>query len=305
MSQLETKGTQAESWVKEFTQEYGILHGTGFSLEKVVPLLADKLQYKLMCARPHIRREFGLANEWIDSIISGRRVTEDREEQTKVAYRLMDLCAATDVMVRIKDNRGVEHLIAIDVASNPDSEQAKLDIIRGKRDPRDAPGFNRNHNLGQVRQALGISKHIVLVINPDHPPDREQLLNQIFAFANQPAKTGSITAWADKEHQQPVSRALTPLDLWQKYSQEASTNSDLQRQIAIAEFVMRDGLAAKLPAILAHDPFTQKIRRDQGEQKARQHIQVIVRAVSTKLNTSKQTQRSPQKDKGKGKEPER
>lgn len=196
MNQPNTKGVKAEEWVKDFAQQYRILNTIPLSLEKVVLLLENQLQYKLALARPHVRKEFGLANEWINSIISGRRVSGNIEEKGKLASKLLDLCVATDTMLRLKDNKGNEHLIAVDVASNPNSEPEKLDIIRGKRDTKDSPGFNRNQNIGQVRQALGITKHLILVINPDNPPAREQLLNTIYAFANQAAKTGSINLYS-------------------------------------------------------------------------------------------------------------
>jgi len=269
-----------------------------------VTLLESQLQYKLILARPYIRKEFGLANEWIDSIVSSKKVSGSIKEKAKLAEKLLDLCAATDVILRLKDNHGQEHLIAVDVASNPNSEQKKLDIIRGKKDPKDAPGFNRNQNIGQVRQMLGITKHLILVINPDNPPEREQLLNRIYAFANQPAKTGSINAWAPTLENQKAIPTQTPQDLWHKYSQEVTTaKSPLQRQIAIAEKALQDGHDAKLPDILACDPFVKQVQREQGTQKARYHISLVINAVTIKMEASKLHEQSPQPDKKRNKGP--
>lgn len=71
MSQNPTKGAKAEIWAKAFAQQYGILDTTPFSLEKVVTLLENQLQYKLVLAKPYVRKEFALTNEWIDSIVAG------------------------------------------------------------------------------------------------------------------------------------------------------------------------------------------------------------------------------------------
>ena len=305
MSRPDTKGTKAEEWVKDFAQQYRILNTVPFSLEKVVPLLESQLQYKLICARPYVREEFGLANEWIDSILSSKRVSGSIKEKGKLAEKLLDLCAATDVILRLKDNRGNEHSIAVDVASDPNSEQKKLDIIRCKRDPKDAPGFNRNQNLGQVRQVLGIAKHLTLVINPDNPPDREHLLNRIYAFANQPAKTGSINAWTPTLENQKAISTQTPQELWHKYNQEVTTaNSSLQRQIVIAGKALKYGHADKLPDILACDPFVQKVQREQGTQKARDHISTLINAVTRKNEASRQFEGSPQPEQRQDKGPE-
>lgn len=192
MSQKITKGAKAEEWTKAFARQYGILLATAFSLEKVVTLLENQLQYKLVLAKPYVRKEFALAQEWIESIVAGKKVLAPIEEKSKLASKLLDLCVAVDVVLRLKDNKGNEQLIAVDVASNPNSEQSKLDTIRGKRDAKDTPGFNRNQNIGQVRQALGITKHLILVIDPDNPPKSEQLINAIYAFGNQVAKTGAL-----------------------------------------------------------------------------------------------------------------
>lgn len=302
----QTQGKRAELWFKEFLRTYYIHNKQDFPLEDTVKLLDAQLQFKFNWARRFLKKQFSTANEWIDSILlHNRRITAEPYEKARLTDVLLDKTLATDAIAVVKDNQGKEHRIAVDVTANPHKEQEKLNAIRGKKDVRDPPGFNQNANFSVVRQKLGITKHLVLVINPDNPPDPERLLNQIYAFANQPAITGSIDAWKPDAQRPQMAATQTPQQLWQKYSQEAPINSDLQRQIAIAEAVMRDGLAAKLPAILACDPFTQKIRREQGEQKARQHIQVIVRAVSTKLNAAKQPQRSQQKEKGKGKENER
>jgi len=304
VSQPGTKGAKAEEWVRDFARQYRILNTTLFSLEKVVPLLENQLQYKLALARPYVRQEFAFANEWIDSIISNKKVLGNTEEKAKLAEQLLDLCAATDILLRLKDNRGTEHLIAADVASNPGSEQKKLDIIRGKKDPKDAPGFNRNHNLGQVRQILGITKHLVLVINPDNPPNQEQLLNRIYAFANQPTKTGTINVWAPALENQKATQTQTPRQLWHKYNEGVTANGPIQRQIAIATKALEDGQEAKLPDILACDPFVQKVQREQGTQKARNHIATVINAVTRKNQASQQAQRSPQKEQGRDIGPE-
>lgn len=225
MSQYPAKGAKAETWAKAFAQQYGILNTTPFSLEKVVTLLENQLQYKLVLAKPYVRKEFALANEWIDSIVAGRKVLGNIEEKTKLASKLLDLCVATDVIL----NKGFEQLIAVDVASNPNSEQSKLDTIRSKRDPKDTPGFNRNQNLGQVWQTLGITKHLILVINPDNPPAHESLINAVYAFANQAAKTGSLNFFQSLTQEVAVARLPSS-----KQSDKADSLSPEQSKILAA-----------------------------------------------------------------------
>jgi len=294
-------GLVAETWTREFATRHRILSNQTYALEEVVPLLESRLQLRLQAARIHIDRYVPYGNQWIDLILSGEGLPRGTTEQKKIELcnKLLDTVVATDLFVKLKDHQGQERLIAIDVTADPDKVKGKLNTIQGRRADGDPKRLNRNRNLPEMRDRLGIDKHFVLAINEINPPTDEKLLAELHGFVNLPSQTSAINLW------QPATaiQAQTPQQLWQRYSQEAPRNSDLQRQIAIAEAVMRDGLADKLPAILAHDPFTQKIWREQGEQKARQHIQVIVQAVSTKLNAANK-QRSPQKDKGRGKEKE-
>lgn len=197
MANENTQGLKAEQWVKEFAQGYRILNTKAFSLEKVLPILNNQLQYKLLKARPHLSSEFPFANEWIDAILSNKQALGDAQEKSGLAAKLLDSCLATDLILRLKDNNSKEQVVAIDVTANPEKEQEKLNTIRGKRDKDDHPNFNRNANLTDVRRVLGITKHLILVINPDNPPADEQLLNTIYTFANQPAKTGSINLYSN------------------------------------------------------------------------------------------------------------
>lgn len=126
---------------------------------------------------------------------------------------------------------------------------------------------------------------------------------ELHGFANVSTRTRSINLWAatndiSRTSQQPQSSALKPQELWRRYNQGITTSSDIQRQVAIAEKVLQDGLQAKLPDILACDPFVQKIQREQGGQKARKHIQVIIRAVNTKFEASEQSSPSPKREQG-------
>jgi len=112
----------------------------------------------------------------------------------------------------------------VDVTTNPNLEGEKLDTIRGKKDPSDPPNFNRNKNLPAVRRELGINKHLVLIVNPDCFPEPELLLGQLYAFANAPAKTGSLDLWMPTPElsfslEQAVIPPLTPQQLWNQYSQ--------------------------------------------------------------------------------------
>lgn len=297
-----SQGELAENWVNQFAKSNRILSTQGYSLEQVVAAFNDKLQLRLHSARLHVDKFFPFANDWLDLILSNQRLPERSSQQSKIELtnKLLDLVLATDLVVTLKDNQGQNHVIAVDVTADPQKEQEKLNTIQGRRKDLDPIKFNRNRNIPEIRESLGINKHLVLTLNPNCPPTYERLLAELHGFANVPAQTRSINFWVSspeisRTQQQSASADLTPQALWLKYSKGALDSSDIQRQVAIAEKAFQDGLQAKLPDILACDPFVQKIQREQGGQKARKHIQIIIQAVNVKFEASEQPKMSPKR----------
>lgn len=270
-----SQGELAEDWVKQFAKNNRILSTQGYPLEQVVAAFNDKLQLRLHSARLHVDKFFPFANEWLDLILSNQSLPERSSQQSKIELtnKLLDLVLATDLVVTLKDNRGQNHVIAIDVTADPQKEQEKLNTIQGRRKDRDPIKFNRNRNIPEIRGSLGINKHLVLVVNPNSPPTYERLLAELHGFANVSAQTRSINLWVpspeiSRTQQEVASANPTFQELWRKYSKGAINSSDIQRQVAIAERAFTDGLQTRLPGILACDPFVQKIQREQGGQKA-------------------------------------
>jgi len=93
-----------------------------------------------------------------------------------------------------------------------------------------------------------------------------------------------------------AAQTQTLQELWQKYNEGITTDSPIQRQIEIAEKALQDGHEAKLPDILAYDPFVQKIQREQGIPKARYQISLVITTVMKKIGVSQPDQQSPQQE---------
>lgn len=192
--QKEAPGEAAERWIKEFAVDCRLLSKKEFSLGQVVKLFNTKLQLRMTSARLHIDKFFPFANDWIDLTLSDRRLPDrsSKQLQVELSHKLLDLVMATDVVLSIRDNQGIENLISVDVTSAPAKSKGKLNTIQGKREDGEPTKFNRNRNLPAVRNELGIDKHLVLVINPNHPPEHQVLLSELYAFTNQQTKTGMI-----------------------------------------------------------------------------------------------------------------
>ncbi|OKH24145.1 hypothetical protein NIES593_08285 [Hydrococcus rivularis NIES-593] len=74
--------------------------------------------------------------------------------------------------------------------------------------------------------------------------------------------------------------------------EQVVAKTPLQRQVAVAEKAIQDGFGDRLDRILACDPHTKKIAQQQGEEKVRYHIGIIVRAVSLKNKPLEQPRES-------------
>lgn len=276
---MKTQGTVAEEWLKDLAGRHGILNSKVFSLEKVAPLLNTKLQSKLTLARPYLDRRYADASQWLNTILlEHRKAHGSAQEKTELAAWLLDLCVATDVILSLRDDRGQEQVIAVDVTTNPNLEGEKLDAIRGKKDPNDPPNFNRNKNLPEVRRELEINKHLVLIVNPDRFPEPEVLLGHLYAFANAPAKTGSLDLWVptpelSSSPEQAATPPPTPQQLWHHYSQ-GGQQTNLAHIIRTAKV---DGQAPEMIArILDYHPSYQSLAQKARPENAQRYNAALV-----------------------------
>jgi hypothetical protein len=301
------QGEAAEEWVKEFAKTTRISASPQQSLEQVVQLFNDRLQLRFNAARLHIDKFLPVANDWIDRIVSQKPLPKNSSLPVKqeLTQKLLDLVLATDLTVKLKDNQGKDRLISIDVTANPDKQVEKLNTIQGKRADGDPKKFNRNRNLPAVREQMGIDKHLVLVINPNNPPSYEQLLAELYAFANSATKTRSLDLWNQTVKAVERLEDISPKGLWEKYSQQIEAKSAIERQVAVAHSAIQEGWEDKVNDILACDPAIQKIQQQQGMDKARSHIKTIVRAANLKQLPSEQRQESPQQQHRKNSRPQR
>lgn len=184
-------GEELENFFKNFAQQAGILDSKVSKLEDVVRLFEEKLPYKFAKAERFVREDYPNASEWFHNILDQKALPPIREDiKEKLTNRLLDLVIATDAVIKVRGNDGIERKIAVDVTANFNREQEKVDKIRGISGSLKG-SVNHNQNLSEVREALGIEKHIVLVMNnmTDKLPSFEKLLAEIYTFANVQSKT--------------------------------------------------------------------------------------------------------------------
>jgi hypothetical protein len=87
-----------------------------------------------------------------------------------------------------------------------------------------------------------------------------------------------------RQQPQPTETPISPHELWQQYSAETSAHSavDLTKQVAIRAF--RDGYSQDtVLQILAHDPHLDRVRQQQGEEKASRYCRQMLRSAHNQV----------------------
>jgi hypothetical protein len=265
------KAIAAEEWFREFANSHGILSKDKIRLENLVQLLDEKLQPRLNSARPFLEEQYPAANAWLDQILYvGGRINGPPQEKEGLTKLLLDKVLATDVTLKLRDNEGNQQSIAVDVTIDPAQEGKKLSTVRGMRDERDPPGFNRNQQLPQALKTLGISKHLVVILNPDNPPSKEALLTQIYAFANSGTRTRSIDVWRPHPSQEVAASAV---QLWNQYSQ-GGQQTDLPHIIRSAK--VEGHSPEQIARILEYHPSYQSLAQKARPEAAQRYNATLV-----------------------------
>lgn len=265
-------GEELENFFKDFAKQVGILESKISTLEDVVKLLEAKLPYKFAKAERFVKDDYPSAREWFDQITNRRALPLIREDiKEELTNRLLDLVIATDAVVKVKGNDGIEKKIAVDVTANFTKEQEKVEKIRGISGAISKP-VNHNQNLPEVRKALGIDKHIILVMNnmTDNLPSFEKLLAEIYAVANVQAKTRVLDLRQLSDDQKlDWQRDIeeNPQRLWRQYSQGLTAKIPLERSIEVANRVIGKGFARDvILKMLTIDPeYKRLVNQNKGD----------------------------------------
>lgn len=265
-------GDELENFFKDFAIRAGILELNISKLEDVVRLFEEKLPYKFAKAERYIRDEYPSASEWFHNILNQRALTPIREDiKEKVTNRLLDLVIATDAVVKVRANDGIERKIAVDVTANFNREQEKVDKIRGVSGSL-TKSVNHNQNLPEVREALGIEKHIILIMNnmTDQLPSFEKLLAEIYAFANVQSKTRVLDLREISNGQQldwKKDVQEDPQRLWVQHSQALTSKIPLERSIEVANRALKTGFTKEviLKMLILDPEYKRLVNQNKGD----------------------------------------
>lgn len=265
-------GEELENFFKDFAQQTGILDSKVSKLEDVVRLFEEKLPYKFAKAERFVREDYPNASEWFHKILDQKALPSIREDiKEKLTNRLLDLVIATDAVVKVRANDGIERRIAVDVTANFNREQEKVDKIRGISGTL-TKQVNHNQNLPEVREALGIEKHIILIMNnmTDQLPSFEKLLVEIYSFANIQSKTRVLDLREISNEQKlnwKKDIESDPQKLWLQNSQGLTSKIPLERSIEVANRAIHRGYTKDvILKMLVIDPeYKRLINKNQGD----------------------------------------
>jgi hypothetical protein len=240
------EGLELEEWFTKFTESVGIISQEEYSMSKLLELFNKEIPVRLTDACNRIYQTYSLGNDWIDSILIGKtepQLTKDKKHE--FCQYLLDKVLATDSRIQIHDSQGNLQHILIDITGNPKKQQSKLDKVRGLPHPSDRNGENRNANIPKVRKALGIDKHLVLVLSNDRRllPSYDKLLRELQDFANGRSRTGCLDLREVPEHERFINQPPieTPQQIFDTYYQKVKNQPLADQLNGIAKAALLDG----------------------------------------------------------------
>jgi hypothetical protein len=305
-------GIGAEKLFNRFARDFVINYSLDSSPNKqlnFVQTLDSLLSTRLRDGIYYGDQPFTAGDEWLSEIQANRLPPALRNAELASQWTafLSDRVLAMDSIIRINNNSGKAVIIGVDITVNPQPKnlEEKLAKIRGlKTNPNKES--NDNKGIPKVRQALGIDKHIVLVLPGDTErfPSFDVMLDRLHAAANEPAQTKLINLaelpleqtldW--KQHFEQVQ----PLNLWKFYNNKfaekeghLATGSirDLQKVAALA---VSDGVRKeKIVLALQQSPWY-KEQAASPRQKERDFAEQTLDQMIEKLIDAKEIQNANQ-----------
>jgi hypothetical protein len=258
-------GKEAETWFREFASKTAILVQPNYKLESLVRLLDEQLQLRLNLAMLDVHPEIPNAPDYLENIRAKRSIEINPKERKEFSKYLLDRVVAADEIVEVKNNRGQNTKIAVDVTTNYSEEEEKLNKVRGLPERPEYKGSNANKNIPFVRKQLGIDKHLILVLNNeiDKLPSYEKLLGDIYAFANERSNTKSLNLVDVPEQERFVQTRtpqLEPQKLWNKFSIDLPEQIGPENSTKVCIRAIRAGVdKATVLKMLEHDPQCKKL----------------------------------------------
>lgn len=301
-------GEEVEQWFRDFARNTNILDARQHSLEPLVRLFDQKLQWRLTQASLNAYAKFPEGPEWISKIQQGRTLPliSEQTKQTFSEY-LLDCVLAVDVPLTLQDLKGNDIEIAVDVTSDHKETQGKLRKIRGQIESEKGQNINNNRRIPEVRSELGYKRHIVVVLNNevDQLPSYDKLLGELQAFATTPSRTGFINLQKVPEQERFINQKPpeTPRQIWGRYNQELNLTDPAKRITEIVARTYQEGLGRE-PAIkvLLEDPFFRRMKS--GPTQARRLATQMVERIWSEQEQAQSIFQSEQATQAQNREPQ-
>lgn len=279
------EGPEIEAWFNKFAETVGIATKEQYSMANLVNLLSRELPKRFQDACDNLYDTYAAGNDWVDSILIG--TTEPsipKDKKQEFCEYLLDKVLAGDSRIRINNAQGNPQHILLDVTGHPKKHKSKLDKVRGLPHPSDRNGENRNVNIPKVRKALGIDKHLVLVLNNDRRllPSYEKLLSELQDFANGKSRTGCLDLRDVPEHERFIEAPKTDAmaEVFRQLQESAADIPLAQQLTSIAKSSFLEGFEqSEVKAILTHHPYFQKYLDTGQQRKGEQLAQDFVAKV--------------------------
>jgi hypothetical protein len=277
-------GKQAEEWLRDQIKHQ--IYTIPQSLEEVVVAVETYLPERLASAKIYLENIFKDSDLWFERIGTRQDLQISAGLKEEFKRSILDHVLATDHLLNLKNVRGEDVIVAVDVTLNGIEVESKLQKIRGQG----ARDSNINRNFPKIREYLGIDKHCILHLNGDREklPNLELLLRQLYNFANSSAKTRAIDLSNVPEQERydwTLPPKLSAQEMWNRFSGKPANPQFIgpKQSVAAAVAALQAGYSSQIVrSMIECDPSYRQAARS-GDESSNKYAEVIIKRAEEAL----------------------
>ncbi|MCG9893263.1 MAG: hypothetical protein MH252_19600 [Thermosynechococcaceae cyanobacterium MS004] len=249
--------TELKAWVKAFASKSGLLSSASPALEDVITLLNSRYQRRLSSIRINIAEDFPGAVECLDSAIAGERIEIPPTDRQDFTDYLLSRVLNADVLITVEMSAGERLTLSLEVQESGAESNRPI-----------------YPNIAEVRQLLGIDKHLILVLENqlDRLPKHQKLIQEIHEFCAEQSLTKvlDLTDLAPWDlYDLRTEYEGDPGRMWEKYSEGINASASNLIALEAAKRAFRDKHSSEsVYQMLTQEPtYLELVKRDKGNPK--------------------------------------
>jgi hypothetical protein len=226
-------GTQFRKIISGFASEMEISYE--YSDDFIITLCRDinaftSCRWQMALYDSDLIESFPESPYWLARIAKGSIPDEliDYSTRNEWISLVIRVVLAINIVCQVFGHDDELQLLALTIVDSPDAVEGVLEVAKGLKV---SLGFNENRNIPQIRDRLGISKHLLLIFNENQElwPDFIPVVDAIYASVDLEETYQVIDLSREKECFNWLAFFESPAYLWDTYSLMVQKRGNIKR----------------------------------------------------------------------------